>query len=116
VLIGPRHALRVADHPRLDLDEHERAFVANDQIDLATTRAYVTRDHHIADPAQMSRRELLATSTERSPPLIDCSRTGARRIVDRDHLRQARSGLGGLSTATARSVRPEYACVSVATQ
>jgi hypothetical protein len=106
MLIGPWRALRAADRSRLDLDEHERALVANDQIDLAMTRAHVMRDYLIADPAQMSGRELLAMSAKRAPRPVDCSRTGARRAVCRDHLRQVTSGLGGASAVTWRHLRP----------
>jgi hypothetical protein len=106
-LVRSRRALRAADHSRLDLDEHERAFVADDQIDLAVACAHVARDLLIADPAQVSRRELLAAPAKRSPPLVGRSRTGARAMVYRDHVRQAMYGLGGVSGMTWRSVRAE---------
>jgi hypothetical protein len=107
-LVGSRRALGAADQARLDLDEHERVLVPDDQVDLSVTGAHVTSDFRIADPAQMSGRELLATSAKRSSRLVGRLRTGVRGVVYRDHLRHATCGLGDGSAMTWRSVPAEY--------
>jgi len=49
---------------RLDLDEHERAGVAHDQVELAEPRSVVGLDEPVAEALEMLERETLAEAAE----------------------------------------------------
>jgi len=60
----PRAATGAARPPRLDLDEHERGAVVDDQVDLAPPGPVVAGDELEAEPFEVGEREVLAGAAE----------------------------------------------------
>ena len=103
LLLGGQPA-RVRGQPaRLHLDEHERAPVAGDQVDLTGAGAHVAGEHGEAQPLEVLCGELLAARAERAARIL--SVPGPSMGAGSSRSAQRARGLGR-DARTARMRRP----------